>query len=62
MIEPIPCKIKPGFYEEGKTGQYYGSVVVGRSWAIVLWDEDEDPDLFKDEGLLILEKIWKPLK
>jgi len=58
--ETIPCKIKDGWKESGRTGQYFGNIVVNnRCWAIVLWDDDEDPDMHKAEGILISEIQWK---
>ncbi len=57
----VACKIKEGFDGAGKTGQYFGNMVIKNiQWAIVLWDGEDDPDFFKAEGLLI--SSWKPLK
>jgi hypothetical protein len=55
------CKIKQGFAGVGKEGQYFGNVMVGQRWAIVLFDGEEDPELFKTSGLLVEEKEFKPI-
>lgn len=58
----VPCRIKMGWDGEGKTGQYFGFVAFGGTkWAIVLWDDDVDPDLHKAAGLEILQMSWTPL-
>lgn len=60
--ETISCKIKDGWEESGRTGQYFGNIMVNnRRWAIVLWDDDEAPDMHKAEGILISETQWKPI-
>lgn len=51
--ETFPCKIKDGWKNFGKTGQYFGYVYIFRPWAVVLWDGDEDPSYFKIERLLL---------
>lgn len=49
------CKIKDGWCDAGKTGQYFGSITIhGRCWAVVLWDDDDEPDLYKLISLKIL--------
>ena len=49
---PKECRIAKGWYNAGKTGQYFGKVYIeGRWWSIVLWDHDEDPTLNKSESI-----------
>lgn len=57
------CKIKPDYYEADKEGEYFGYITINnRKWAVVLWDGEDDPDLFKAEGLLLAKTSWTPLE
>lgn len=57
--EPLRCRVKEGYGEEGKEGKYFGYVYIdGQSWAIVKWLGDEDPDLFKKVGIEVAEVRW----
>jgi len=50
----VPCRIAKGWNREGRLGQYFGRIVVGdMEWAIVLWDGEEDPDVYKAAALEI---------
>ncbi len=52
--ESIPCKIHDNFDGAGRTGQYFGKININdMDWAIVLWDDEEDPDLFKAAGIMV---------
>ena len=47
----------------GKTGQYFGNMMIGNTcWAIVLWDDEEDPDFFKADGLVIQQINWESIR
>lgn len=52
------CRIKKGWHEEGKEGFFYGIVHTNRNWAIVVWDGDDDPDLFRAEGIETQTTNW----
>ena len=57
----VPVRCKGGLVTDRNDsfGHYYGSVIVnGRSWAIVVWDGEEDPDLCKAECLLFKTTSW----
>jgi hypothetical protein len=57
--ETVRCRVKEGWHEEGRLGWYYGAVAVnGRYWALVQWDTDDDPDLYKVEGLEVMKEVW----
>jgi hypothetical protein len=61
--ETLRCKGKPDTDKADAEGEYFGNFFVNnRWWALVLWDGEEDPDLFKAELLLVETKQWKPLK
>jgi hypothetical protein len=45
------CRIKDGWGDAGKRGTYFTRVSALQEWAVVLWDGDEDPSLFKLAGL-----------
>lgn len=52
----LPVKIKQGWEDAGKRGTFFCWVQNhgGQRWAVVQWDGDDDPSLFKAAGLLIL--------
>jgi len=55
----LPCRIAIGWECAGKTGQYFGNIIVGDvCWAIVLWDNEEDPDMHKIAGIEINKPHW----
>ena len=57
--ETLLCRIAEGWENAGKTGQYFGNIMVNdMGWAIVLWDGEEDPDMHKIEGLEINKPHW----
>ena len=59
------CKIRPGWDEAGKEGDIICCVQsdrMGQQWAVVQWDDEDDPDLFKASGLVVKhpeEKQWR---
>ena len=55
----IPCRIKRGWDGAGRLGQFFGDMYIeGASWSIVLFSGDEDPSLFKSNGLEKLTMTW----
>ena len=57
--ETLPCRIAKGWDKAGRTGQYFGNIMVNDTcWAIVLWDGDEDPDMYKTSGIEINKPHW----
>ena len=57
--ETIPCRIREGWAYAGRTGQYFGNMIVKNiKWAIVLWDGSEDPDFHKAEGIEVTKNKW----
>jgi len=57
--ETLPCRIAKGWDKAGRTGQYFGNIIVNDTcWAIVLWDGDEDPDMYKTSGIEINKPHW----
>ena len=60
--EPVPCRIAEGWEEAGKNGYYFGCVEINKMyWAIVKWDEDEDPTLHKLSGIEVGKVVWGPI-
>lgn len=53
--KPCSCMGKPKTDKSGEVGVFYGWINIDRKWAIVRWEGDEDPDLYKAELLLIEE-------
>lgn len=60
--EPKRCRIKEGLEDAGKEGWCYGHVNLGLSqWAIILWDNENDPSLHKVSGLEARNITWRNL-
>ena len=56
------CRIKTGWLGSGRKGVIYGVVEIdGRKWAVVMWYSEDDPDLFKAEGLEVCGQVWASL-
>jgi hypothetical protein len=54
-----PCRGKLQWKEEGRVGQYFGKIVINqRYWAIVLWDDEEDPTFCKAEAIEVKDFVW----
>lgn len=49
--DSIPCSILKGWEGAGRKGQFLGKFFSDQWWAIVLWEDEEDPDLHKTCGL-----------
>ena len=57
--DPRRCRIKEKWEGAGRTGKYYGNVSIeNQKWAIVVWDDEEDPDLHKLAGIEIATETW----
>lgn len=55
-------KVKEGCDRSGEEGEYFGYVCVNNmKWGIVLFDGEEDPDLYKAAYLLLEQKSWVDL-
>lgn len=54
----VECRVASGFMEAGKRGQYFGKFFCGQWWAIVKWDEEDDPETFKADGVEIGSQAW----
>lgn len=52
-------RVKKGWDVAGQEGEYYDYVrVKGMKWAIVLFDGEEDPSLYKADGIEICSIQW----
>lgn len=55
-----PCRVATGYADAGRQGIYFGKVVVNsRYWAVVLFDGEDDPDLYKLESIEVAEQVWR---
>ena len=55
--EPVPCRIKKGWHEEGMKGLYYGSIIVnGRKWAIIVFNDE--PEFYDAESIEVETTKW----
>ena len=59
--ESTPCRIKKDWAGAGRTGQYLGYIHIGRKWAIVVWDAEEEPSFYKAESIEIATNSWKSI-
>jgi len=51
-ITPIKCVVREHWDFAARTGQIFATIFIGNQvWAILLWDGEDDPDLYKDAGL-----------
>ena len=56
------CRIQAGWGDEGKEGRLLSIVDVSDvEWAVVVWDGDDEPSLFKAVGLEVKQELWKNL-
>jgi len=61
--ETLRCKGNDTSDKKDSEGEYFGNFYVNnKRWALVLWDGDDDPDLYKADLLLIERKSWIELK
>lgn len=61
--ETLRCKGAENTDKATQKGEYFGNFVAnGQRWAIVLWDGEDDPDLYKADMLLVIEERWIPLR
>ena len=61
--DSISCRIAEGWDEAGREGQYFGVFSCGSQWwAIVQWDDEEDPNFHKKEGIEVSRTTWMALK
>lgn len=58
---PIRCRGKVGTDKEGKDGQYFGQFHIKDDvwWALVQWDDEDDPDLYKLNLLEVAIVVYK---
>ena len=58
MGEYPRVRIKKGWEGEGRTGTMFfemdGGKYLNQAWAMVLWDDEEDPDCHKRTGLELI--------
>lgn len=47
-------RIRDGWEGAGRLGRLLTTVWAEQTWAVVLWNDEEDPDCFKMAGLEIL--------
>ena len=63
--ETVPFKVRKGWSDVGRTGEYFGYIKINRiKWAVVLFDDDENliPQIVKAEGLLISKTTWERIE
>lgn len=58
-------RVKKGWDREGLQGTLLHIVEksdkIGQRWAVVLFDDDEDPELYKVAGLEIEQSTWSDI-
>ena len=64
----VRCKIKSGYEQEGLEGEALCWVTTrtsGMRWIVVVWDDEDEPDLHKAHGLVLKhpdDKGWSDAK
>lgn len=64
LSNSVRCRIADGWGDAGRLGQYFGKIDIdcdGMEWAIVRWDDEEDPDLHKARAIEIQAFSWRKL-
>ena len=58
---PVRCRVQ-NTEVGGQEGEFFGVVVVDNMpWAVIRWDDDKDPDLYKAAVIQIEKMEWEPL-
>lgn len=60
LMENDRVRIRTGWDGVGTEGVYITRIECGQSWAVVLWDGDEDPSVVKLSSLEFKKYIWTP--
>lgn len=60
--EPPRVKVADAWERAGRTGRLLATVFARQKWAVVLWDDKEDPSTFKAAGLLVESPQWVVVK
>jgi len=61
--DTIPCRIKEGWEDAGREGQYFGFMYfLDGKWAVVLWDDEDEPSFFKSDGIEVARTNWVGIK
>ena len=61
-MSTIWCKGIAGTDKENVTGECFSRVLVdGIEWAVIKWDEEEDPCLYEVNHLLVGKMTWAPM-
>ena len=58
------CKIKDHYEHAGRRGELLTTVATEqRLWAVVMWDGEDEPELYKADALLVehTQTYWKNL-
>lgn len=59
QVTAVKCRVRKGYAEFGKVGVYLGYFHDGnREWAIIKWDDADDPDLFKLDAIEVVQEVW----
>ena len=57
--QPVRFRVKPGWNRSHDTGFYFGYIVIKDiRQGIVLFDDEEDPELYTAQGLEIQQNTW----
>ncbi len=59
--DPKEVRIKEGWEDVGKRGLCHGYINLDQCWAIVVWNDSEDPELVKMRSLEEKFIVWRPI-
>lgn len=61
-FENTRCRVKAGWEHAGREADLHATIEIGgRKWAVLVFDGDDDPDMYKAEALEMEGKTWRPL-
>ena len=60
--DPKEVRIKTSWEDSGNRGLCYGYINLDQTWAIVLWNDSEDPELVKMRSLEEKLIMWVTIK
>ncbi len=61
-VDMIPCRIREGWDEAGRTGMLCVTLRLAKSigsWSVVIWEGDDEPSLHKTAGIELSTTEWK---
>jgi len=59
LEQTVRCRAKPGTGFGNAEGEYFGFIYINKKqWALILWDDEESPELCEAKFIEIEQKQW----